>query len=257
MSTATSAGVDYSVPPNTTASGSNSNHGAAARVGSTTTLLDNVSVTRAQSDVFGSTVVDGNDTDEALSASTIAYNNQKPVAMRYSTTISGQSNTVLRGGANVPGLLRSPHKREAYKVSKRATAYRKGYWDPYAGKFSVYGTYSRSGSTVTVTAANHGLASDDYVKLDFTSGAATDGRFQITVSDANTFTLTHGSSGSTSGNVTVVGPAYGTEAPGTDNAAVLSRSAPGSLVFKLGQPLPIRDRDYSAKTGWLILSIIN
>jgi len=249
MATATSAGVSYSVPPNTKASGANSNHGAAARVGSATSLLDNVSVSRAQTSIFGSTVVDGNDTDEALSASTIAYNNQKPVAMRYSATISGQSNTVLRSGADVPGQNRSPHKREAYKVSKSATAYRKGYWDPYTGKFSVYGTYSRSGATVTVTAANHGLSSNDYVKLDFTSGAATDGRFQVTVSDANTFSLTHGSSGSTSGNVTIVGPAYGTEAPGTDNAANLSRSAPGSLVFKLGQPLPIRDRDYSAKTG--------
>ena len=169
--------------------------------------------------------------------------------MRYSATISGQSNTVLRSGADVPGQNRSPHKREAYKVSKSATAYRKGYWDPYTGKFSVYGTYSRSGATVTVTAANHGLSSNDYVKLDFTTGAATDGRFQVTVSDANTFSLTHGSSGSTSGNVTIVGPAYATETPGTDNAATISRSAPGSLVFNLGQSLPVRNRDYSAKTG--------
>jgi hypothetical protein len=249
MSTATSAGVDYTIPPNVNASGANSNHGAAARVGSGTTLLDNVSVSRAQNDVFGSTVVDGNDTDEALSASIISYNNQKPVAMRYSSTISGQDNTVLRSGANAPSLLKSPSARMAYKVSKIATAYRKGYWSQYSGKFALYGTYSRTGSTVTVTCPNHGLATDDYITLDFTSGTATDGRFQVTVSDSNVFTLTHGASGSTSGNVTVVGPAYGTENPGTDNAATLSRTAPGSLVFKLGQPVPIRDRDYSAKTG--------
>ena len=249
MATATSAGADYTVPPNVKGSGASNNHGAATRVGSTTTQFDNVSVSRAQTDVFGSTVVDGNDTDKAISAGSIAYNNSKPTAVRYSTTVAGQSNTFLRSGADVPGSMRSIHKRESYKVSKLATAYRKGYWDPYMGKFMIYGTYSRTSSTVTVTAANHGLATNDYVYLDFTSGAATDGRFQVTVSDSNTFTLTHGSSGSTSGNVTVRGPAYATEAPGTDNAASPTRSAPGSLVFLSSGAYLERSRDYSAKNG--------
>lgn len=249
MSTATSAGVDYSVPPNVKSSGANNNHGAATRVGTATTQFDTVSVSRAQSDVFGSTVVDGTDTDKAISAGTIAYNNSKPTAQRYSTTIAGQSNTILRSGADIPGQIRGINKRESYKVSKLATAYRKGYWDPYMGKFQIYGTYSRTGYTVTVTAANHGLTSNDYVYLDFTSGAATDGRFQVTVSDANTFTLTHGSTGSTSGNVTVKGPAYATESPGTDNAASPTRSAPGSLVFLSSGAYLERSRDYSAKNG--------
>jgi hypothetical protein len=248
MATATSAGADYTVPPNTKGSGASNNHGAATRVG-TSSNFDNVSVSRAQSDVFGSTVVDGNDTDEALSASVIAYNNSRPVAMRLSSTISGQSNTSLLSGASVPGQIRSIHKREAYKVSKIATAYRNGYWDPYYGKFEIYGTYSRSGATVTVTAAHHGLVDNDYVSLDFTSGAATDGRFQVTVVDANSFTVTHTASGSTSGNVTIKGPAYGTEAPGTDDAASVSRSAPGELVFLSSGAKLERSRDYAAKTG--------
>jgi len=248
MSTANSAGVDYTVPPNRKGSGASNNHGAATRVG-TTTNFDNVSVSRAQTDVFGSTVVDGADTDEAISASVIAYNNQKPIGMRVSSTISGQSNNVLLSGADVPGQIRSIHKRESYRVSKISTAYRKGYWSPYNGKFIVYGTYSRNSSTVTVTAANHGLANNDYVYLDFTSGAATDGRFQVTVVDSNSFTVTHGSSGSTSGNVTVKGPAYGTETPGTDNAASPTRSAPGSLVFLSSGAYLERSRDYSPKNG--------
>jgi hypothetical protein len=249
MSTATSAGVDYTVPPNIKGSGASNNHGAAARVGTSSSNFDNVAVSRTQAELYGSTVIDGTDTDEALSASTIAYNNQRPIAKRISTTISGQSNTVLLSGADVPGQNRSINKRESYKVNKLATAYRNGYWDPIYGNFQTYGTYSRTAYTVTVTAAHHGLASNDYVKLDFTSGAATDGRFQVTVSDANTFTVTHTATGSTSGNVTVKGPAYATEAPGTDNAANPSRSAPGQLTYKGGALVPVTNNDYKAKTG--------
>lgn len=75
---------------------------------------------------------------------------------------------------------------------------------PISPEFS--GTYSRSGTTVTVIAAGHGLKTGSLVYLNFTSGAATDGEFIITsVSTTtvtnDTFTITHGTSGSTSGNV--------------------------------------------------------
>ena len=75
---------------------------------------------------------------------------------------------------------------------------------PISPEFS--GTYSRSGTTVTVIAAGHGLKTGSLVYLNFTSGAATDGEFIVTgVSTTtvtnDTFTVTHGTSGSTSGNV--------------------------------------------------------
>ena len=63
------------------------------------------------------------------------------------------------------------------------------------------GTYSQSGTTVTVTSANHGLSSSDSVQFDFTSGNAVDGTFTITVTNANTFTFTAAGSLTTSGNV--------------------------------------------------------
>jgi hypothetical protein len=44
-------------------------------------------------------------------------------------------------------------------------------------------------------------------------------------------------------------PQVSTDSPGTDTAATPTRSSPGDLVFKLGQPLPVTDRDYSAKNG--------
>lgn len=70
---------------------------------------------------------------------------------------------------------------------------------------NVSGTYSRTGTTVTVTLTSHGYIVGNVVYLDFTSGTATDGLFTITgITDANNFTVTHGTSGSTSGNVTLL-----------------------------------------------------
>ena len=63
------------------------------------------------------------------------------------------------------------------------------------------GTYSRTGTTVTVTITAHGFATGNVLAIDFTSGTALDGNYTITSTGANTFTLTTVASGSTSGNV--------------------------------------------------------
>ena len=69
---------------------------------------------------------------------------------------------------------------------------------------SQTGTYSQSGTTVTITITNHGLAIGDVVTIDYTSGSATDGDFTIvTQPTVDTFTVTAASSGTNSGNVTV------------------------------------------------------
>jgi len=65
------------------------------------------------------------------------------------------------------------------------------------------GTYSRSGTTVTVTITGHGLTTSTAYRVDVTSGTATDGTYTITVVDANTFTYTDSVSGTTSGNINV------------------------------------------------------
>ncbi len=241
-----------------TATSTKNNSGAAKHIGSSSSVLVNRSVDSPDNGVFASTVIDGDNTDEALSASTIAFNNQRPVGMRVSTTISGQSNTALQGGANVPAHAQSINRRQAYKYSKVATAYRNGYWDNFAGEFQLKGSYSRSGTTVTVTAPSHGLTTGDFITVDYTSGDATDGRYAVTVTNVNVFTVTDGSSGSTTGNVTIKGPAYDTagswsvsgsaETIAADEAATPSRSVPGEFAYKLGQPVPVQ-ADYAAKTG--------
>ena len=75
---------------------------------------------------------------------------------------------------------------------------------PPAEGSSQTGTYSQSGTTVTITIANHGLAIGDIVTIDYTSGSAVDGDFTIaTTPTVNTLTVTAASSATNSGNVTV------------------------------------------------------
>ena len=70
--------------------------------------------------------------------------------------------------------------------------------------FTKTGTYSQSGTTVTITIANHGVAIGDVLTIDYTSGSATDGSFTVaTAVNANTFTVTAASSGTNSGNVSI------------------------------------------------------
>jgi len=60
--------------------------------------------------------------------------------------------------------------------------------------FTKSGTYVQSGTTITVTITNHGLAIGDVVTIDFLAGA-TDGSYTVaTAVNANTFTVTAASS---------------------------------------------------------------
>lgn len=134
--------VYNNVPPNVKGSGAGGNGGSAAKA-SDSSLLDGVSVSRYNSGVFASTVLDNDNADKALSAGTFAYNNKKPVAKRLSTTISGVSNTVLQSGAAQPALVRGIHKiqvggmgySEGVRTLKQTTAIRDGYFSIYTGKF--------------------------------------------------------------------------------------------------------------------------
>ena len=68
---------------------------------------------------------------------------------------------------------------------------------------SVTGTYSRSGTTITVTKSSHGFSNNTKLYLDFTSGTGTDGEYTISNVATNTFTVTDTASGTTNGNVTI------------------------------------------------------
>jgi hypothetical protein len=181
MSTANTSGVNYTTPPNLTGSGSVNNGGTSTRVKSNS-VLRTVAVSKDTTGVFASTVIDGTDTDKALSGGTIAHNHVKPIAARITNELGGVSTTVLDNTSNDPTQLRSINKRESFKSSGYATAFRAGYFNFYTGAFSP-------------------------------------------------------------------APTPVTETPGTDTAATVSRTSPGDLVFRTGAKLPVRNRDYKAKTG--------
>ena len=75
---------------------------------------------------------------------------------------------------------------------------------PPAEGFTKTGTYSQSGTTVTISITSHGVAIGDILTIDYTSGSATDGTFAVASSaDSDTFTVTAAASATNSGNVSI------------------------------------------------------
>ena len=68
-------------------------------------------------------------------------------------------------------------------------------------------TYGRSGTTITVSSTAHGLVTGQVIGIDFaagTGGTATNGNYPVTVTNANTFTITDLNSGSITAGAAMV-----------------------------------------------------
>jgi hypothetical protein len=68
-------------------------------------------------------------------------------------------------------------------------------------------TYGRSSTTITVSSTAHGLKTGDTIGADFaagTGGTATNGNYVVTVTNANTFTVTDINSGSITAGAAMV-----------------------------------------------------
>ena len=73
------------------------------------------------------------------------------------------------------------------------------------------GTYGRSGTTVTISMTGHGMTTGMVATFTFnsgTGGAANGGTYVVTVSDANTFTITDTASGTITGSPTCSRTSY-------------------------------------------------
>lgn len=126
----------FPLPPNVRASGSRNNRGVVARGGSVASgKLTNVGVSRYNTTVFASTVLDNNWADKAVSGGTFAYGDRDGVGMRYTTRIAGVTNNVLRSGADVPSLNRGIHKLEVLRTRKFTTAIRANKYNRFTGQF--------------------------------------------------------------------------------------------------------------------------
>jgi hypothetical protein len=91
------------------------------------------------------------------------------------------------------------------------------------------GTYSVSGTDVTVNITAHGYDVGDLLAIDFTSGNGVDGRYTVVTKTDNTFTVTHGTSISTSGNISVQLYTVGTMVFAT-SAEVLAGTVTNTVV---------------------------
>jgi len=75
---------------------------------------------------------------------------------------------------------------------------------PPAEGFTKTGTYSQSGTTVTISITSHGVAIGDVLTIDYTSGSATDGTFAVaSVTSDDAFTVTAAATATNSGNVSI------------------------------------------------------
>ena len=102
------------------------------------------------------------------------------------------------------GLLvtQSPARLKAITVTSATVSVRNtAVCDPTVQQSGTYARTSPS-ATITVTMTNHGFVTGQRVFLDFTSGTARDGTYEITKTGDNTFTCADAATSTTSGNVT-------------------------------------------------------
>jgi hypothetical protein len=85
-----------------------------------------------------------------------------------------------------------------------ATAYGCRAWVNFNGAGTLTGTYSQSGTAITVTITSHGLSQGQSVYITFQTGTASAEAFTVTsVTNANVFVVTSATSRTTSGNCTL------------------------------------------------------
>lgn len=118
--------------------------GVAIKAGASSTTLTDRPVKGVDVGVYASVVVDGVDTDPSLAGGVFAYNDQKPVAKRITTSLATVSNKVLRSGAAVPSLQTEINKLEGIITNKTSTAFRAGNFNLYTGKYSSITTATDS-----------------------------------------------------------------------------------------------------------------
>lgn len=114
--------------------------------------------------------------------------------------------------------------------------------DDYYVKFvgtntGISGTYSQTGTTVTVTTTvDHGFSTNDLANVAFSTGAGVNGSYTVTVTSSTVFTYTSGTSQTTSGNVSVSGalnPGYWEETIAPDVSTGLDSTTMPIVLIRL------------------------
>jgi hypothetical protein len=110
---------------------------------------------------------------------------------------------------------------------------------------NVSGTYSQSGTTVTLTVTGHGLLTGHSAYIDFTTGSSVDGVYVVTVIDANTFTVQQASR-TTGGAATLVRATIRS----SGNVSTVARSAEGRYIINFTVAMP--DANYCVSAASIV-----
>ncbi len=133
-----------------------------------------------------------------------------------------------------------------FNVSGSAPVYACRAWVNFNGTASsnLTGTYSQSGTTITITITNHGLIAGNGVYITFQSGAATAEAFTVvSVTNANVFVVTSATSRTTSGNCT----ANFNTIRASGNVSSITDNGTGNYTVNFTTALP--DANYGVSFG--------
>ena len=133
-------------------------------------------------------------------ASTIDFGGKQPVNLtRHMVTESFYPNDLIDQRTALIDLWTDVDALTAFDTNARLLVAQTDL-DP---DLSVSATYSQSGTTITITKANHGYVAGNVIVVDFTSGTGIDGEYVIqSTGSVNDFVLTGTTSQTTSGNCT-------------------------------------------------------
>jgi len=133
MATVQTDGISAVTPKST------SNDGGAMKANGTVSsgVVSSVATPRENLGVFGSAVLDNDDADKALFTGVFAYDNQRPIAKKVTTSLSTVDNNYLKSTGGNPVGINSIHKIESVNTRKLTTAIRENKWNEYSGKFDL------------------------------------------------------------------------------------------------------------------------
>jgi hypothetical protein len=111
-----------------------------------------------------------------------------PTATPTTFTTQTSASFARDGGGNVTLVTAAPHNlKDGALITVSGFSYRTG-------------TYSRAGTTITVTINDHGLVTGTRIYIEFTSGGATTNAYTVTVTGTDTFTVVDTVSGAATGD---------------------------------------------------------
>lgn len=117
------------------------------------TALDTTSPNPVKVDVFGSTPIDNDDANKALSGGTFAHNHTAPITKRVTTELGGVASDALSTTGGTPDNIRSIHKLETLTTRRLTTALRANKWNEVTGVWESGYPVNATDTLATDTAA--------------------------------------------------------------------------------------------------------